>query len=75
MDVVDVTERLMAEFEDRLGLAVISRVVNGARRDLAGTPAGALPELVERLARQRLQDALEELLPAPRTAPRVVRLP
>lgn len=75
MDVVDVTERLMAEFEDRLGLEVISRVVNGSRRDLAGTPAGALPELVERLSRQRLQDVLEELLPAPRTEARVIRLP
>ena len=75
MDVVDVTERLMAEFEDRLGLEVISRVVNGSRRDLSGTPAGALPELVERLSRQRLQDVLEELLPAPRTEPRVIRLP
>jgi hypothetical protein len=28
VDVIDVTERLMAEFEDRLGLQVISGVVN-----------------------------------------------
>ena len=75
MDVVDVTERLMAEFEDRLGLDVISGVVNGARRDLAGTPAGALPELVERLSRQRLQDTIEGLLPVPRSERRVIRLP
>lgn len=72
MDVVDVTERLMAEFEHRLGLDEISRVVTGCRHDLEGTPAGALPELVERLARQRLLDLLDArasdapVLPRPR---------
>lgn len=75
MDVIDVTERLMAEFEDRLGLEVISGVVNGCRRDLSGTPSGALPELVERLARQRLGDAVAALVPVPRPEPRVIRLP
>lgn len=73
MDVVDVTERLMAEFEDQLGLDQISRVVTSCRHDLEGTSAGALPELVERLARQRLLDALESsVLPEPRSS---VRLP
>ena len=65
MDVIDVTERLMAEFEDRLGLQVISGVVNACRRDLQGTPSGPMPELLERLARQRLLDVVVQL-PQPR---------
>ena len=64
MDVVDVTERLMAEFEDRLGLQIISGVVNSCRRDLQGTPTGPMPELLERLARQRLLD-VAAAMPAP----------
>ena len=67
MDVIDVTERLMAEFEDRLGLQVISGVVNTCRRDLQGTPSGPMPELLERLARQRLLD-LVGAVPQPRDA-------
>lgn len=84
MTVVDVTERLMAEFEDRLSLPEITRVVARCRQDLQGTPAGALPELVERSARQRLLSASRakatdtgapsSALPAPRR-PRVLRLP
>ncbi len=65
MDVIDVTERLMAEFEDRLGLQVISGVVSACRRDLQGTPSGPMPELLERLARQRLLD-LVGAVPQPR---------
>ena len=65
MDVIDVTERLMAEFEDRLGLQVISGVVSACRRDLQGTPSGPMPELLERLARQRLSD-LAGAVPQPR---------
>jgi hypothetical protein len=53
----DVSERLMAEFEDRLALDVISRVVQGCRADLDCSSPAALPELVDRLARQRLLDA------------------
>jgi hypothetical protein len=52
----DMVERMFREFEDRLPLKLILDVVNGARRDLHGTPAGALPELTERLARHRLKD-------------------
>lgn len=63
MDVVDVTERLMAEFEDRLPLNVISGVVNACRHDLQGTPTGPLPELLDRLARQRLADLMAEPYP------------
>jgi len=52
--VVDVVERLMAEFEDRLDLHDIAAVVLGCRDDLDCSPPGALPELIERLAHQRL---------------------
>lgn len=45
--------RLTAEFAGR-SPAPIEPVVTACRRDLAGAPPGALPELVERLARQRL---------------------
>ena len=76
MTLVDVVERLMAEFEDRLSLPVIAQVVSGCRRDLAGTPETALPEMVERLARQRLLERapVPALVPAPRR-PRVMHLP
>ncbi len=56
--VADVTERLMAESEGRLALSVVSDVVRAADRDLAGSPAGARGELLERCARQRLLDRL-----------------
>ncbi len=46
--------RLSVEFAEDVRPAVISRVVAGSRRDLSGAPGPALPELVERLARQRL---------------------
>jgi len=55
--VVDVVERLMAEFEDRLDLHDIATVVLGCRDDLDCSPPGALPELIERLAHQRLLTA------------------
>ncbi|SEP06464.1 three-helix bundle dimerization domain-containing protein [Trujillonella endophytica] len=47
--------RLTAEFRTRLRPQVIGTVVRNSRRDLSGVPATALPELVERLARARLQ--------------------
>ena len=53
---VEVTDRLMVEFEPAVPLAEITRVVREAERDLAGAPPGAMPELVERCARQRLLD-------------------
>lgn len=51
---VDVVERLFAEFEHVHALPTITAVVHQAYKDLHDAPAGALPELVERLARQRL---------------------
>ena len=47
--------RLTAEFSSRLRPQVIGTVVRNSRRDLSGVPATALPELVERLARARLE--------------------
>jgi hypothetical protein len=47
--------RLTDEFSTRLRPHVIGTVVRSCRRDLSGVPATALPELVERLARARLQ--------------------
>jgi hypothetical protein len=47
------TTRLGSEL--RLPRLLVHRVVRACRRDLAGAPPGALPELVERLARERLR--------------------
>ena len=46
--------RLSDEFRDRLGAQYVRRIVQLARADLSGVPVGAVPELVERLARHRL---------------------
>ena len=53
----DALERLFADYEDRHTFAVIQNVVVECRTQLAGqTPPSALPELLDRLARQRLDD-------------------
>ncbi|WP_327098142.1 hypothetical protein OIE68_04560 [Nocardia vinacea] len=52
-------DRLCSEFSDRVSRERVIGVVDGCARDLAGTPSGAMPELCERLARQRLLDVLE----------------
>ena len=49
--------RLSDEFRDRVGAQYVRRIVQLAREDLSGVPVGAVPELVERLARQRLTHA------------------
>ncbi|MCA0144228.1 three-helix bundle dimerization domain-containing protein [Blastococcus sp. LR1] len=46
--------RLSGEFSGRVGPQLVVRVVRDCRRELGGSPVGALPELVERLARYRL---------------------
>jgi hypothetical protein len=46
--------RLSAEFPE-LGQGSIRLVVKTCREELRGSPNDALPELVERLARQRLR--------------------
>jgi len=53
----DSLERLFAAYEDRHTFAVIENVVTECRTQLSGQPPpGALPELLDRLARQRLND-------------------
>ena len=47
--------RLSREFRATLRPQVVGTVVRSCRRDLSGVPVTALPELVERLARARLQ--------------------
>lgn len=69
MEVIDVAERLLVEFEGRFELDVIAAVVARCQQDLAGTPNGPMPELLERLARQRLLDAStgDGAVPGPRS--------
>lgn len=50
----DMIERLFRQFEDRLPLTSIVRVARESRDQLRGSPAGAMPELTERLAIERL---------------------
>ena len=54
----EVLARLLLEFEQRLRPEFIRELVASCYRDLAGAFAGALPELLERLAWQRVLDAL-----------------
>ena len=60
---VEVAVRMYADFADRASLAEVLAVVARARIDLDTPSTAALPELVERLARQRLADRLA--CPAP----------
>jgi hypothetical protein len=55
---VEVAVRVYADFADRTTLADVLAVVARARNDLDTPSVAALPELVERLARQRLADHL-----------------
>jgi hypothetical protein len=52
--VVGAVERLDREFRGAIRPGDIVRVVRRSRHELDSHSAGALPELVERLARQRL---------------------
>ncbi len=56
----DVTQRLASEFAGRLSAVTIAAVVRRSRLDLDSSPPAALPELTERLARQRLHDRLAQ---------------
>jgi len=53
---IEVAVRVYADFADRATLAEVLAVVARARNDLDTPSAAALPELVERLTRQRLSD-------------------
>jgi transposase len=50
----DIVERLFREFEAHLDLVTIEAVITQCRHQLRGSPARAMPELIERLARERL---------------------
>ena len=52
----DVVDRLGDEFDLRLGRTTVVRVVRRCRRELDIVAGPAIPEFVERLARQRLTD-------------------
>jgi hypothetical protein len=52
----DMVERLFCKYECVLSLPDIVDIVRDCRHDLAGAPAGALPELTERLAWHRIAD-------------------
>jgi mono/diheme cytochrome c family protein len=51
---VEAVQRLAREFGGALDRADIAQVVSWCRADLQGPHPAAMPELVERLARQRL---------------------
>jgi hypothetical protein len=51
---VEAVHRLDREFAGALGRADIAQVVSWSHADLDGLHPAAMPELVERLARQRL---------------------
>ena len=61
---VDVAARIYADFAADTTLAEVQTIVGQCRTDLDTPSAAALPELVERLARQRLVDRVH--LPAPK---------
>jgi hypothetical protein len=56
----EVMETMFGAYEDVLSLSVIIDVVDRCRSDLAGSPSGAMPELLHRLAGQRLSELAQE---------------
>ena len=54
----DAIERLVFEFAGRVSPQTVAAVVRRSRNDLDSCPPAALPELTERLARQRVHDRL-----------------
>jgi hypothetical protein len=54
----DVHERLVREFSELLEDSDVAACVTKAHRELDVVPAGAMPELLERLARVRLRGQL-----------------
>ena len=55
----DVVERMYAEFGSRLPMPLVVTTVRRCRRELDIIDGPALPELLERLARQRLWRIIE----------------
>jgi hypothetical protein len=68
---VEIVVRVYGDFADRATLAEVLAIVARARNDLDTPSVGALPEMVERLARQRLADGLA--VPGNGAAPAVHR--
>jgi len=60
---VEVAVRVYADFAEHPTLAEVLAAIGRYRSDLDTPSAAALPELVERLARQRLADRLQRLAP------------
>ncbi len=58
--VADVIERLFVVFGPRLGLSTVVQVVRDCRRDLDIVSGPQLPELLERLAHQRLSNLIAQ---------------
>jgi hypothetical protein len=56
--IAEAIERLTPEFAGQLSSGIVAAVVRRCRRDLDTSLPTALPELLERLARQRLIDSL-----------------
>lgn len=55
----DVTDRLIGEFAGGLSASVVVATVRHCRRELDIVSGPAMPEMVERLARQRLRAVRE----------------
>jgi hypothetical protein len=77
-------ERLSVEFVDAAPPSAVRVCVAQARLELSADPPAALPELVERLARVRIEELLERAAdrgrespdePDRRPCPRATRLP
>jgi len=60
---VEVAARVYADFAEHVTLADVLADIDRCRIDLDTPSAAALPERLERLARQRLADRLERLAP------------
>ena len=60
---VEAVQRLDREFDGALGRADIAQVVSWSHADLDGPHPAALPELVERLARERLRQRVASRVP------------
>ncbi|MDT4949148.1 MAG: hypothetical protein QOJ37_1743 [Pseudonocardiales bacterium] len=58
----DVVERLFREFGDRFALTAIVEVVHECREQLSGVTESAMNEMLERLARQRLNSTAQPTL-------------
>ncbi len=54
----DAIERLVYEFAGQVSARTVAAIVHLSRHDLDSCRPGTLPELTERLARQRLSDIL-----------------